>query len=141
MKRLLLVLSLGFLFSCSGEKKMKVKDCEILSYGTFDVYQKDQKVGTIYRKDSLQIETYVGKKITGLTRVKKISPCQYQMKSFWEKQKIDTLNFTINYTMTETNRIIYEMSPTYLKTESKLLGSIEKISDSIPQNILVKFGN
>ena len=137
---MMFVLLSGLILSCSGEKKSKLKDCEILSYGTFDVYQKDQKVGTIYRKDSLQVETYVGKKITGLTEVKRLSKCQYQMKSFWEKQKIDTLNFTINYTMTETNKILYEMSPTYLKTESKLLGSIEKISDSIPQDILVKFG-
>ena len=138
MKKVIFVLSVILIFSCKQE--LEKQDCDILKYGTFDVYQKDQKVGTVYRKDSLQVETYVGKKITGLTKVKRISKCQYQMRSLWVKKKIDTLHFTINYSMKGNNEITYEMSPTYMKTEAILRGKIVKISDSIRPDILQKFG-
>jgi len=138
MKKVIFILTVALLFSC--KKEPKKQDCDILKYGTFDVYQKDQKVGTVYRKDSLQVETYVGKKITGLAKVKRISKCQYRMRSYWVKQKLDTMNFTINYFMEGNNEITYEMSPTYVKTEAILRGKIIKVSDSIRPDILQKFG-
>tara|TARA_R110002073_G_scaffold8207_5_gene45851 strand:- start:63431 stop:63853 length:423 start_codon:yes stop_codon:yes gene_type:complete len=138
MKKIIFILTVTLFFSCKQEPKKQ--DCDILKHGTFDVYQKDQKVGTVYRKDSLQVETYVGKKITGLTKVKKISKCQYIMRSYWVKKDLDTMNFTINYFMKGNNEIDYEMSPTYVKTEAILRGKIVKVSDSIRADILQKFG-
>ena len=128
-----------FLFSCAKEEKKE--DCDILKYGAFDVYQKGQKVGSFYRKDSLQVETYVGKKITGLTKVKQVDKCQYVLRSYWPKKNIDTMNFTVNYTVKSKEEINYELRPTYLKTERKLRGKIVKVSDTIKADILKKFGN
>ena len=126
-----------FVFSCNEKEDER---CEIMEYGTFDVYQRDIKVGSFYRKDSLQVETYIGKKNTGLTKVKKLSKCKYMMRSYWAKKEIDTMNFTASYSVKENNEIMYEMSPTYVKTDSKLRGKIIKVSDSISPEILKMFG-
>lgn len=139
MKKIFPLLLLCFvIISCS--KKEEENLCEVMKYGTFDVYQKDIKVGTFYRKDSLQVETYVGKKITGLTKVKELSECKFMLRSYWAKQKLDTMNFTATYSMNEEKEIVYEMSPTYMDTEIKLRGKIVKVSDSISAEILKKFG-
>jgi len=143
-KRLLPLVICFFIFSCSNKaEKVEKKEqhCEIMKYGTFDVYQKDIKVGTFYRKDSLQVETYVGKKNTGLTKVKRVFKCEYILRSNWIKQKLDTVHFTVNYTVKDNNEIQYEMSPTYLENDAKLRGKIIKVSDSIKPEILIMFGN
>lgn len=141
MKKILIPLIICFsMFSCK-KSEPKEEHCEIMKYGTFDVYQRDQKVGTFYRKDSMQVETYVGSKSTGLTKVKQVYKCQFMMRSHWVKKEIDTMNFTVNYTIKDRNEIIYEMSPTYFKTDSKLRGKIVKVSDSISADILKMFGN
>ena len=132
-----------FILSCSKKVEKveeKAQHCETLKYGTFDVYQKDIKVGTFYRKDSLQVETYVGKKNTGMTKVKQIFKCEFMLRSNWVKQDIDTVHFTVNYTVKENNEIMYEMSPTYLEKTPKLRGKIIKVSDSIKPEILKMFG-
>ena len=123
--------------ACSKEEKV---DCDIMKYGTFDVYQKEMKVGTFYRKDSLQVETYVGKKITGLTKVKQKDKCSYVLRSHWIKKEIDSIHFTAVYTVKSWNDIEYLLTPTYLDTERKLRGKVKKVSDSIPSEILKKFG-
>ncbi|MFY0629407.1 MAG: hypothetical protein JXR05_03440 [Flavobacteriaceae bacterium] len=139
MKKIFPLLLLCFvIISCSEKEEKNL--CEVMKYGTFDVYQKDIKVGTFYRKDSLQVETYVGKKITGLTKVKELSECKYMLRSYWAKQKLDTMNFTATYSMNDEDEIVYEMSPTYMDTEIKLRGKIVKVSDSISTEILKKFG-
>lgn len=142
MKKICIVVLLLAIGACKKEEKPSpVKDCDILAYGTFDVYQKEQKVGTVFRKDTLQIETYVGKKNTGLTKIQRVAKCRYVMRSKWIKKDYDTIHFTVNYSMTTTNEINYEMRPTYMKTESKLIGKIVKVSDSIRPDILKMFGN
>jgi len=125
------------IFSCSEKED---ESCVIMEYGTFDVYQRDMKVGTFYRKDSLQVETYVGKKITGLTKVKQLTKCTYMLRSYWPKKDIDTIHFTASYSKGENNEIIYEMIPTFLETKSKLSGKILKVSDTIDSKILKMFG-
>lgn len=138
MKKVLpLIIVCSLIFSCNEKEDNR---CDIMEYGTFDVYQKDIKVGSFYRKDSLQVETYVGKKNTGLTKVKQLSKCKYMLRSYWAKQKIDTMNFTATYSIKENNEIIYEMSPTYMETKATLTGKIIKVSDSINPRILKMFG-
>ena len=124
-------------FSCSEKED---KRCDMMQHGTFDVYQKDIKVGSFYRKDSLQVEMYIGKKNTGLTKVKQLSKCKYMLRSYWVKKEIDTMHFTTSYSIKENNEIVYEMPPTYLDTEAKLKGKIIKVSDSISPEILKMFG-
>ena len=132
-----LIIGCFLIVSCSKKEEIQ---CEIMEYGTFDVYQRDIKVGTFYRKDSLQVETYVGKKITGLTKVKQLSKCTFMLRSYWPKKDIDTIHFTASYSFKEDGSIIYEMLPTFLDTKSKLSGKIIKVSDSINSEILKKFG-
>lgn len=138
MKKIIYLLALIFFFSC--QKKVE-QHCEILKLGTFDVYQKDKKVGTIYRKDSIQIEKYVDNSRTGITKFYQSYKCEFVLRSYIVKQKLDTMHFTANYTIRENNVIDYEMTPTYADTGYKLKGKIVKVSDSIDAKTLKMFTN
>ena len=125
MKKTFTLLITCFLaFACKKEVPIE-QNCEFMKYGTFDVYQKDKKVGSFYRKDSIQVETYIGAKSTGLTTVRQMYKCQFQMKSYFVKQKLDTVNFTVNYKVIESNVVEYEMTPTFMNLDSKLKGIIK----------------
>ena len=126
MKNILLILSSILILSCNSEKKG-------IENGTFDLYENDSIIGTIYRIKNFQIEKY-------LDDSELIAKVEYQTDSTYlvsgiEKQKIgiDTIVWLNTYKKITENKYQIVVKPNNSNLEYEYRGMLLKTQEKIPK--------
>ncbi|WP_420571920.1 hypothetical protein [Kordia sp.] len=101
-------------------------DCCEMKEGTFDVFEKNTKIGTFYRKNGIQLEfsESENKKYTSSKFTSK--DCVFLIKSIKVENNLDTITWKI-----KKNHYSYIMKPAYLDVNYSLQGEIIKVSNKI----------
>ena len=113
-------------------------DCKPLENGTFIAYEDGKEKGLFYRKDNIQIEpTTEGKFL--YSRIKNLGNCDFDVKSLYVKEDVDTITFSIKYQKPITGMIQAETKPRYVQSRFIYKTQILKVSDEIHRDILKLF--
>ncbi|MCF6297573.1 MAG: hypothetical protein L3J08_06270 [Flavobacteriaceae bacterium] len=105
-------------------------DCNELNNGVFELYEKNEIIGVIYRKNNYQIEKYLNndKYTIGKT---KLENCTILLNSYVVKVDLDTITWSVSYRKIKKNYYSFIGKPKYLKVDYKYVGEIKKINDEI----------
>ncbi|TXN36889.1 hypothetical protein FVB32_00970 [Flagellimonas hymeniacidonis] len=114
------------------------KSCHELKYGVFEIYENDEKVGLIYRKDNFQLEDYLNGKKLKPTRLKE-KDCLFYINSIEVKQSLDTVTMLVSYDKIKKNHYTFLAKPKYLDLDYKYEGEIKKVDNDIGSDILRLF--
>ena len=129
MKKILLILLLIVITGCNSNK-------DEIKYGTFDIYENDKIVGTLFRMNNFQIEKYEGKE-------KLISKIDYESDSTYNiggtelnPNGIDTIVFKTIYKKIEKNRFKLLIFPINSNIDYKWEGILEKKDENIDKKYI-----
>lgn len=136
-KRVISLLLIAFSISACFQNVNK--KCDDLEYGTFDLYEKGEVTGKIFRKGNYQIEKYLNDSDYTIVKIKK-NNCQYFFNTYIIRQEIDTITLSVQYTNIANGHYKFECKPAYLTNINySYEGSIVKISNSIDNEIIKIF--
>lgn len=112
--------------------------CEDLKYGVYEVYENNEKVGVIYRKDNLQLEDYLDGNELSPTKLRE-KDCYFYINSFEIREAIDTVTMFVEYKEIKRNHYTFLAKPKYLNLDYEYKGEIKKISNDIEPDVLKVF--
>lgn len=127
MRSLFLIITLLSLYSCQEEKPAKVSDFRTGSFKT--VLDDRQIVSTAWRNDSVQIETYSGKKDTFAIRW--VDPFEYVLVKTNPRTLLDSTPFHVK--ITSIKRDSYTFRAYYRGSNFKQTGTAFKL-DQLEEN-------
>ena len=115
--------------------------CKILDTGVFELYEKDKKIGSVYRKNGLQIEIYKNETDSTIARYKKIGKCSYSITNYKISIDLDTITWEVKYDSINKNEFSFEAHPAFIDLNGYFYnGKIKKKSNHIKkEKILKKF--
>jgi len=134
LKNILFIIILIYSVNCYSQ----TEDCDDLRKGTFEIFEKGEKLGIIYRKDNLQIEKYPNNEELFFVKLK-FYDCNIILNTFEIKEEIDTITWSITYKKIDNGKYKYIGKPKYLNIPFTAEGNIEKISNKIDKEILEVF--
>ena len=112
--------------------------CDELKYGVYEIYENNEKVGVIYRKDNLQLEDYLDGKELSPTKIRE-KDCYFYINSFEIKEAIDTVTMVVEYEKIKKNYYTFLATPKYLDLDYEYKGEIKKVGSDIEPDILEIF--
>jgi len=134
----LFFLVLFVIISCSSQTKV----CNELEYGTFKIFENNQEIGKIYRKNNIQIEKYYDNDKYIKVIFSKENECQYNIRSFDINEEIDTVNWNLSYTKIKEREYNFTAKPKYITNLNySYEGKIIKVNDSIDNSYVRKLIN
>jgi hypothetical protein len=113
-------------------------NCKNLKKGVFEIYEKGEKIGRVYRKGNYQLEDYFNGKDLSKVRINNKN-CIFYLKSYTVKEDIDTLTMLIKYKKIKNNHYSFTGKTAYLKNGYRYNGEIKKIRNRLDKNILTLF--
>jgi len=113
--------------------------CKILDTGVFELYEDDKKIGSVYRKKGIQIETYKNDIDNTIARYKKIGKCAYYITSFKISNNLDTITWKVKYKSISKKEFSFEAHPAFIDLNGYFYnGKIKKTSNTIKKGKLLK---
>jgi len=126
MKNIILILFSIILLGCNSEK-------EGIRYGTFDLYENDSIVGTIYRIENYQLEKYLDKSEL-IARIDYQSDSTYMVSGIEEKQiGIDSIKWLTTYKEINKNEYQIIAKPNNINIEYEYRGTLIKTENKMPK--------
>jgi len=118
--------------------------CNDLREGVFETYEKNIRVGILYRKGSYQIERGINDSVFNITKIKS-NNCLFYLNSYEIKNEIDTITWSVHYKKIEKENYAFTIKPTYLNVDYIIKGRVVKIRNSINEDevdkIFLKLNN
>jgi hypothetical protein len=98
LKNVLFISFIVLIFNCS---EIYNKECSDLRIGTFEIYEKNKKIGFFYRKNDYQIEKYLNSDKYTIAKTN-LKNCSFTLKSYEINEALDTITWSILYQKTKT---------------------------------------
>jgi len=125
MKNILLILSSILILGCAT-KNYGIK------YGTFELYENDAVVGTIYRINNYQIEKYIDNSEL-IARIEYQTDSTYLMSGIEETQiGVDTIIWLNTYREIDKNRYKIRAIPNNVNIEYQYDVTLMKVDNNVP---------
>lgn len=135
-EKLLLIILL--IISMNNYSQNKESECSELKNGTFEIFENGEKVGTIYRKDNIQIEKYPNREKLSFVKLK-YNNCNITFNAFEIKKELDTITWSVTYTKIKKGEFKYIGKPKFLNISYMNEGEIVKTSNNLNSEILQVF--
>lgn len=127
MSKMLVILTIF----CSV-KIFSQNNCSGLERGVFELYEEGIKIGLIYRKNGIQLESYENHPQQYTKAVyKRKGNCSYYLKSYEIKKDIDTITWEVSFTKLENDSFSFVGTPAFIKSGYSYGGKLIKISNRI----------
>ncbi|MEL6976365.1 MAG: hypothetical protein AAGL29_13345, partial [Bacteroidota bacterium] len=105
-----------------------------IEYGTFELYENDSIVGTIYRIHNYQIEKYLDKTEL-IARIQYQSDSTYLINGIEETQiGVDSISWLTTYRKIEENRYRINAIPSNVSIDYQYDAILLKINKTVPEN-------
>ncbi len=125
MKNILLILSSLLILGC-------VTKNDGIKYGTFELYENDTVVGTIYRINNYQIEKYLDNSEL-IARIEYQTDSTYLMNGIEETQiGVDTIIWLNTYREIDKNRYKIRAIPNNVNIEYLYNATLVKVDNNVP---------
>ncbi len=125
MKNILLILSLLLILECDTKN-------DGIKYGTFELYENDNIVGTIYRINNYQIEKYLDDSEL-IARIDYKTDSTYLMSGIEETQiGIDSIVWLTTYREIDINKYKLKAVPNNVNINYKYDATLVKVDKTVP---------
>jgi len=115
-------------------------DCNSLNKGVFELYENNERIGTVYRIENYQIEKYLNSDKYTIAKTN-LENCSFSLKSYKVKEDIDTITWSVSYEKIKKNHYSFIGKPKYLKIAYTYVGEIKKINNEIRNKKILKILN
>lgn len=126
MKKFILILCSIIIFGCNSDKKG-------ISYGTFNLYENESLVGTIYRVENYQLEKYLDDSEL-IARIEYISDSTYIVSGIEKNLTgIDTIKWLNTHKTIDKNKFLITAKPQNTTIEYEYKASLVKVDNKVPK--------
>jgi len=123
---------LFLILSCSN----KETNCDQLQKGVFNLYENDELIGKLYRKNNIQVEKYLNEQSYTIGKFEYIDNCKLYLTHYYVKEPVDTITWVLSYSPLSKNTFRINAKPAYVDTLNyTYVAKIIKTSEKFPSEI------